>query len=640
MSRPTRDPWLSTARGRQAVKKDAIDKVGLLDPASDHVFRALGTGTSPHITNWGGSKGENGLVAVMKRDVPPELESRQLRDPFMTFYTQGMALEPPLPPERLLALSEENPLHGSCLMAKAIDACGRGWAFEPQEGLEGDPALLGSTQPDVLRAAVDDLTPDFTFSELLYQAAWEMDAIGWSVWEVVRDVSAGAVPHVYAGIGAIYPIPAHTVRATLDPRKWVQIRAGRIRYFKKFGAKCDINCETGEIFDWKDATAAKSLANLDPMYVASEVIIFKYYTPRSLWYGIPRWVSSVPTIAEMTAIREFNLSWFASGGQTDFSMHMMADDLDTAKAMLDQVKTQMEENRGRGHTFVLTAGTKDTDVKVAKLGELLREGHFRFRRGDLAKEILIAHNVPPYRIGWAETGSLGGNAAPEMLAAYKFGAIEPIQLVIEERLAQTLFDPETGIKTDQFRLKLHEMDLDEVSAELQIATAATEGGWMTGNQAREKIGEEKDETAPSLNQYFYHGQPIGVVPGALPGMPGGPVAQNPGDGQPFGNAVAGGAAPAGPAAPAAPGAGVPFGGGAKPAAAPGAGVPFGNAAPRRAKPSPAFGPLSAEMKSIVRSAIAEALGGLESTLKSALEDDDEPPRKRKTGRRAPHSTDM
>lgn len=546
-----RDSWLyGTKRQRRAIEKAATARKGQLEPASEAAFTYLSESPTEraarvHITHWGAAKQEGvaGAVSVVNvskaadNEPPP---SRQLRDPFTTFYVQGIALEPPLPPERLLNLTEENVFHAACIDAKATDACGRGWSFVPREDKESDESLIQSEVPEQLRTIMEDITPELTFTELLTQAAWEMQAIGWGVWEVVRLDNDGA-PGKHGKIAAIYPIPSHTIRASLDPRKWVQIRAGRVRYFKKFGAECTINNETGDVFEWTSRSSKnrKQADGMDEAYVASEIIIFKTYTPRSLWYGLPKWIPNIATIAELGAIREFNVSWFASGGQVDYHMHFKAAGVEMAKDMKEQVEQQVREFAGRGHTNILTAGDDSTEVTVNKLGELLREGHFRFRRTDLIKEVLIAHATPPYRIGWAETGSLGGNAAPEMLKSYKVGAVEPIQRVIVDRLRTTIFDPKIGIKTDEFRLKLAELDIVSLQEELEESKAGVDTGWITPNQAREKMGMDPDDDKPELNEYYYRGQKLGEKPPAPPGFPGGPLppqgegpeAQQPGGGQ-------------------------------------------------------------------------------------------------------------
>lgn len=515
-----RDAWLyGTRKHREEVKKTAIMSKGRFDPSSEDTFQYLSESPTERasrakITHWGGPRSDSVSVVKSKgdsADEPPP--SRQLKDPFTAFYTQGMALEPPLPPERLLNLTEENTFHAACLSAKATDACGRGWSFESSDETADDAEMLKSPVPKRLKQLMEDITPDLTFAELLEQAAWEMMAIGWGVWEVVRVPGA---PGTHAVIGAVYPIPAHTIRACVDPRKWVQIRAGRIRYFKKFGATCTVHSETGEVFEWKGRNS-KRAAEVPEESVASELIVFKTYSPRSLWYGVPRWVAAIATIAELGAIREFNVSWFASGGQVDYHMHFKAAGLEMATAMKEQVEDQIREFAGRGHTNILTAGDESTEVNVQKLGELLREGHFRFRRGDLIKEILIAHATPPYRIGWAETGSLGGNAAPEMLSAYRAGAIEPIQSVIVDRLRSTLFDPETGIKTGAFRLKLKGLDIEDLQRELEKVKAGVDQALVTPNQGRKMLHLTSVEDRPEMDEYYYHGAKLGAPPPEPPG---------------------------------------------------------------------------------------------------------------------------
>lgn len=508
MSKKTgRDTWLyANTRSGKAVQKSAKAAEGRLEaPASEYVQRML-VAPVPRIIHLGSEVAKDGNVHTIKKMVPDYPESHQLKDPFEGLYSQGIALEPPLPPDRLLNLTEENTLHSGCLMAKAYDACGRGWEFAPKDGKKGDKALVESPLPEKMREGMELMTPDLTFGEMLYQAAWESQAIGWAVWEAVRMADQWK-PRAYAPIGAIYPIPSFTMRATIDPRRWVQIRAGRVRFFKKFGAKCEVDAETGQVYSWDNSEQMSKIS--DPNRLASEVIIFKEYSPRSLWYGIPKWISCVPTIAELTAIREFNVSWFASGGQTDYIAHFKADNLEVAREMSAEMRQQMQENQGRGHTNIVVAGTADTEMHVEKLGELLREGHFRFRRSDLAKEVLIAHTVPPYRIGWAETGSgsgLAGNPAGEMLAAYKFGAIQPIQVVIEDRLRQTLFDKDMGIDTGEFRLKLKELELDDMQTELERVTKLVDCAIMTPNQAREELGlDPVEKIAPKVKP---------VVPGA------------------------------------------------------------------------------------------------------------------------------
>lgn len=393
------------------------------------------------------------LAYIVKATTPA---SRQIRDPFAALYTEGGAIEPPLPPEQLLLLSEENAIHAACLKAKADDAVGRGWHFESDE------------KDDIRRIEekIEEITPDWTFAEMLASAAWELEALGWACWEVVRQGRE---------IAAIYPMPAHTVRATADPARFVQIRGVSRRDFVLFGT--------------------------EPGDEVSEIILFRTYSPRSPYYGLPRWISAIPAIAELTAIREFNVSWFASGGMADRIISIRAPTLAEAQKTALDIQAALREAAGRGHISLVVATSRDAALDVTFLSPEVgrREGQFLRRREDLIKEVLMAHGVPPYRIGWAELGSLGGSAAREMLRAYRIGVVEPIQTILETHLNQTLLGPR-GLNF-RGRWRLEDLDWEETELNIRLATDGIMHGFLTPNEARQLLGRPAADD-DALDEYY------------------------------------------------------------------------------------------------------------------------------------------
>lgn len=439
-------------------------------------------------------------IDMMARVVKAEradARSRQVEDPFANLYEIGGAIRPPLDPVRLLNLIEQNAIHSACVTAKADDSAGRGWNLEPTR--KDVDANVPQQTADLLEA----LVPDLSFSELLNQAVWEREAIGWSAWEVVREDPADPE----SDIAALYPLPAHTIRATKDKNVWVQIRGIEVGYFKVFGCELAYDRRTGKVppkMEQKQKAVGKryitkagdistdSVRGYDP---ATEVVIFKTYSPRSPYYGIPRWISAIPAMAELTAIREFNVSFFESGGTADRIIHVTASDGKAAKALASSITEQLLDAAGRGHVTIVTSGAADTAVTANPLdgpqgsaGQ--RDAQFIRRREDLVKEVLMAHNVPPYRIGWAEIGSLGGSAAKEMMRAYKVGAVETNQTIMEDRLNLTIFS-ENGLKIDGYKWVLEDVDWQETDLDLAFATQARAAAILTGNEARKVIGQER-----------------------------------------------------------------------------------------------------------------------------------------------------
>jgi len=414
---------------------------------------------------------------IIAKAVASQPASKQLPDAFEQLYTLGFAIEPPYNPQKLMVLAETNEIHSAALHAVATDAVGRGWFFVAEDE-DAD-----SDVKDAVEKMLDDLSPQYTFGELLYQAAWEQLAIGWSAWEVVRDEDGN--------IGAIYPMPAYTIRLTKDPDVFVQHKNGQFRYFKRFGVEARLNPLNGK---WEDGDQD-----------ASEVIFFTRYSSRSR-YGVPHWISCLASIAEYNAIRDYSLAFFESSGTVGRLMVLRTDTPEMAQRYVQEITTELHNAVTKYHSTLVLGLPKTVEVAVEKINPDIREGHFLKRREDLIKTILMAHSVPPYRVGWALLGSLGGSAAREMLQAYRHGVVEPLQTVLEDRLNKTLFGPQ-GFNLQGWRWQLEDLDWEETELSLEVATKAVEVGLMTPNEARAELGLEPAED-PALDAFYYRGQEI------------------------------------------------------------------------------------------------------------------------------------
>lgn len=426
------------------------------------------------------------MARVVKAD--SKQLSRPGDDGFVDLYTQDRAIPPPLPLENLWTIYEENAIHSACIDAKVADSVGRGWQLAMDEDELDEDAQRAQTQT-VERKLRDLVRPSGVqggFSALCRQLAREYDATGWGAWEISRGKGGE--------IDGIFPVPPHTLRAVKNNRDlYVQVRNEKKVYFKRFGADGNYTASKGE------PTSEKTGDD-----VANEVVVLKQYTPRSPYYGIPKWVSGVPAVAEFTAIREYNVSWFESGGTGDRSVHVKADDEGVAAGIADSMEEKLRESRGIGHTTLITHGTSDTEVAVENMSPETgkRDGQFGNRRHDLVQELLIAHQVPSYRIGWAIVGELGGEAADEMIDSYRYGVVEEIQEAIEELLADTIFNTELGgIDLGGYAFEFKDLDWTQMAEEIEKAGALKAAGAITLNEMRVMLGQERGDD-PRLDEYY------------------------------------------------------------------------------------------------------------------------------------------
>jgi PBSX family phage portal protein len=409
-----------------------------------------------------------------------ELESRQDKQGADLLGVEGI-IDPPYDPDLLLVLKETNAIHSACISAMVMDTMGDGWYLEAEDKEADEKVHLE------IEHQLEELTPEYSFEEMLAQLLEGWRTFGHGAWEIVRDGKGK--------IAAMFPMPSHTLRAHMDDDVWVQQREiGSPRYFKTFGS---------EAFVHKDEGLTKNKVSKSDM--ASEVFVLKSYSDRSDFYGVPHWISSVPTIAELTAIREFNVSIFSSAGMTDRLVHVTASDKSVAKGIANTIVQGIKQTTGRAHITIVTSGSQDTSLKVDSLNPSSgrREGQFLQRRNDLVKEVLVSHNVPPYRIGLAELGSLGGSAAREMMRAYQRGTIKPAQNIVQRRLTKTIFGPQ-GLDLKHHRWRLRSFTPDQIQMNLQVAQAGI-AGLMSPNEGRYWIGMDPIDD-PRMDVIRYNGE--------------------------------------------------------------------------------------------------------------------------------------
>jgi len=105
--------------------------------------------------------------------------------------------------------------------------------------------------------------------------------------------------------------------------------------------------------------------------------------------------------------------------------------------------------------------------------------------------------MPPYRIGVAEVGALGGSTAPEATKNYAQGVIAPLEEVVERLVTKKLFVQ--GLKAESYLFRLNEIDLRDLDAEAARDAIYFGLGARTSNQILRRQGKEPYSEG---NQYY------------------------------------------------------------------------------------------------------------------------------------------
>lgn len=396
--------------------------------------------------------------------------SQQLPDdPFTYQRDSGEAglVRPLYDMDQLAAMLEGNTLHARCAKQKAIDVTGRGFNLRVREDVKGDNAGAADEArwDEFVTEVEQDERGDESFGQRITQAAQDFESIGWATLEVGRR-SDGAPD-------GLWHVPAHTVRAHVDGRRFAQKRGGKTVWFKRFGIEGTVHSDTGA---WADRTVAGS-------WTGNELIVIRNYTPRSSYYGLPDHIPALSAIAGWRAQAEFNIRFFDNNAVPSYAVVIEGATLTPALETL--ILEHFKSIKGDPHrTIVIPIPGIPGDeamqpkLRFERLSADVKEASFRMYKQDNALEICISHGMPPYRVGWPILGSLGGSTAEEMTKIYIDSVVETRQETWEQRLNRALLG-EKGLALTTVELKAQKLDTRDQAADLKATGAFWEWGVIT-----------------------------------------------------------------------------------------------------------------------------------------------------------------
>lgn len=432
-------------------------------------------------------------------------ESTQIKaDRFMNFYKDAGLIQPLYNPEILAGLPEVNTYHSRCCHVKARDAAGIGWDLIPRTDKPNQE----------IKIQIEDFfnSGGLPLTTKLYRHQFDIEVVGQGGIEIVR---AGYSPE---GMPVVLEhIPGHTLRIHSDEKKYAQKRGTRTRWFKRYGYQKDIDKDTGKEYE---------LDSLKPEQRAAELIWNALYSQRSDFYGVPDIIPALGAVHGDLARRDYNIAFFDNFGVPAYAVFITGDydpgevDPDTGKTELEATIEQhfLSMAKNPHATLVLAVptieGTNGGEVKIdfKALAVDVKDASFRLYRRDNRDEVISSHGVPPYRLGIAEDGSLGGSTAEESTEIYKSSIINPRQEVIEALFNQNLIWAESGFNTKDWEFKFREIDTTDEEHDMKMARDLFAMGALRIRDLirvfGQRFGLEDDPDNPLLDLRFVNGAPI------------------------------------------------------------------------------------------------------------------------------------
>lgn len=393
----------------------------------------------------------------------------------------------PFEAANLLTLKDNCAYFDACIKQIAKDVVGQGWHLELAEGKEESNQEKERILEFIEKCGGDR---DSTFEEALEQAVIDWGMIGWWGWELSRDSKEKFV-------NGMWHVPAQTIFVHESHNKYCQVRGQKKMWFKRFGLEDDIDLATGKSIGEEQLQAEKEDPDRKKIERANEMIFYKNYYPQSDYYGAPNILSSIGAIIGLIGVRDYNLSFFENYGIPAALIVLEGRwSKDTAKQISDFIDVEIKGSEN-AHKTMCVHPSKDSKLTYIKLGIEVKEGSFKLYHKQLRDEVLVEYKMPPYRIGIAEVGSLGGSTAAESTEIYAQSVVTPLEETVERLVTKKIF--QQGLKCKSYEFQLNELDLSDLDAEAKRDQIYFGLGALTPNQILTRQGKK---TYPEGNSYF------------------------------------------------------------------------------------------------------------------------------------------
>lgn len=381
----------------------------------------------------------------------------------------------PLPFEvsGLLLLQDNCTYFDSCVKQIAKDVVGQGYKVIPTEEGKEDK----DEEKRVKNFLMDPNPEEETISEITEKAIIDWGVIGWLSIELQRgkdDIAIG-----------LWHVPAHTIKVHESMTKFCQTRNQKRVWFKRFSSPEDISSKTGEPIK-------------GPKNVAHELIYYRNYYEQSDYYGAPNILPAVGSVRGLIGVRDYNLAFFENYGIPAALVTLKGKWREgSTKQLSDFIDVEIKGSESSHKTAVLRCPV-DGEVKVDKLGVDVKEGSFKLYQKSLRDEVLSAYKMPPYRIGIAEVGALGGTTAIEASKIYISSVVNPLKRATADIITKMII--RGALNSELYAFEWNPLEIRDLSAEVKVDQMLFGMGALTPNYLIKKY--KTGETYAEGDQHF------------------------------------------------------------------------------------------------------------------------------------------
>jgi len=347
----------------------------------------------------------------------------------------------------------------------ASDVVGQGYELKPRREGEED-----QNEKDEIQEFLDDPNEEEAdIVDIMKESIIDWGLFGWLGIEASRKIPGDPTSE----LNGLWHVPAHTFRVHKDNNKYCQIRNNKKAWFKAYGSEKNISVLTGE-----EVKGTKNSAN--------ELIFYKRYYPASDYYGVPPILPAVGSVMGLIGIRDYNLSFFENYGVPTALVILKGRWGKGSAEKISQFIDVEVKGSANAHKTLVLKPPAGGEVEWKPLVTKIEEAGFKVYMKALRDEVLSSYKMPPYRIGIAETGSLGGSVAEETTKIYAGSIVSPLKKATAKIITSKII--RKGLGLEKYKFEWKELDTRDMDAFVKRQEILFRIGAITPSQIREELG--------------------------------------------------------------------------------------------------------------------------------------------------------
>lgn len=404
-----------------------------------------------------------------------DAEDQFFRD-YLRIHAGPSLIAPPIAPERLERLVAENNAIEPCVATMVTNISCTGFELSPADGSEADLTDADKEERKGLWEFFKEVAPRTSFLRVRKQLRRDLHITGNSYMVVERN-AVGDLAFVRRAPSKSMRIikldePTEvsvmmkrngkdveftTVRAE---RRFVQKIGTKLVYYKEYGSRRDLNRITGE---W--AAQGSLPANKRAHEIVHDKDIEDVKSP----YGMPRWITQLPSVLGGRMAEEHNLAYFQSGGVPPVIVFITGGLVseEVAKSLNDYLDGGSKDKQRGIAVEVPASGNLDNErpanITVEKFGTQDADSTFETYLENNEKRIRKAFRLPSIFLGMSDQYNFATAHASYVVAEAQVFAPERDEE--DERINMTIMreiDP-----TGKWKVVSNPMSVQDVNLQLR-----------------------------------------------------------------------------------------------------------------------------------------------------------------------------